>query len=122
MSEIVSGPGNILSGEQEQGTLTLTAATSARLTTVLAGKRAIRAGGVILAAVAGCWALLLAVGTRVDAMLSQQEAQRIAHFALPDDRQAGRRGEDAFHRSEARPNTQPTRAAWSALEVAQMGR
>ncbi len=53
---------NVLSGEQEQGTLALTVASSARLTTVLAGKLFVRAGGLIAAAVVGCWCLLLAHG------------------------------------------------------------
>ena len=57
---------NILSGEQEQGTLALIAASSARLTTVLAGKLMVRAGGVIVAAVVGCWSLLLGMGARID--------------------------------------------------------
>jgi ABC-2 type transport system permease protein len=57
---------NILSGEQEQGTLALTAASSARLTTVLAGKLAVRAGGVIAAAVLGSAALLFRMGFRIE--------------------------------------------------------
>ena len=57
---------NILSGEQEQGTLALTAASSARLTTVLAGKLMVRAGGPIVAAVAGTLVFMLVVGTRLD--------------------------------------------------------
>jgi ABC-2 type transport system permease protein len=59
---------NILSGEQEQGTLALTAASSARLTTVLAGKLVIRAGGVIAATVVGSAVLLLGMGARLDTL------------------------------------------------------
>lgn len=44
---------NVLSGEQEQGTLALTAASSAPLMTVLVAKLTVRAGGVMAAAIVG---------------------------------------------------------------------
>jgi len=49
---------NVLSGEREQGTLALTAASSAPLTAVLGGKLLVRAGGPTAAGVAGLWGLL----------------------------------------------------------------
>lgn len=48
---------DVLSGERERGTLALTASTSAPLTTVLAGKLLVRAGGVTLAAILATWVL-----------------------------------------------------------------
>lgn len=52
---------NVLSGEQEQGTLALTAASSAPLTKVLLGKLIVRAGGLIVAETLGIWAVLTIV-------------------------------------------------------------
>jgi ABC-2 type transport system permease protein len=49
---------DVLSGERERGALALTQATSAPLAAVLAGKLAVRAGGVTAAAVVAFWAFL----------------------------------------------------------------
>src|SRR4051812_46207044 len=56
---------NVLSGEREQGTLALTVASSAPLTTVLVGKLIVRAGGLTAAAIAGVWCFLAATSPRV---------------------------------------------------------
>ncbi|MFO0818305.1 MAG: ABC transporter permease subunit [Pirellulales bacterium] len=53
---------NVLSGEQEQGTLALTAASSAPLMTVLAGKLTVRIGVVIAVAIVSIWFQLLVNG------------------------------------------------------------
>ncbi|WP_165250490.1 DUF3526 domain-containing protein [Paludisphaera soli] len=46
---------NVLSGEREQGTLALLAASSAPLARVLLGKLAVRAGGLTAAAIVAAW-------------------------------------------------------------------
>ena len=67
---------NVLSGEQEQGTLALTAASSAPLMTVLAGKLAVRIGVVIAVAIVGIWVQLLVSGSPLGA------AGGLAAFAM----------------------------------------
>lgn len=53
---------NILSGEREQGTLALTAASSASLATVLAGKLIVRTGLVVAVALGSVWLGLIISG------------------------------------------------------------
>jgi len=53
---------DVVSVERERGTLAMTAATSAPLAPVLAGKTLIRTGGVAIAAVAAFWLFLVASG------------------------------------------------------------